>query len=675
MPPGASSPSSSSRATSATSVKRACDACKVRKVRCSRTSPCSNCIAIETSCTFNRLQGTRGPRKLRAKTLQQIAESQRLARDQAPSVEREEDAQWNPVSPAGSNPEASFDPPTPRAPTMRDRQLQSQPPQLVVSPQAAVQSSMPLEHTPTPIATLILHLCVYRLRMFPLWPIVAVEDLMAALQKDSGNMEAYALANSIAAATIVQLKLDPLRNSAEIVTVENMEGEVQRVISMGTMKLTLGRLRVAFFLHVYYENLEAGGSKSLLHLREAITMAHLMKLHKESSYQGLSLDEQQFRKRVVWQLFVTERNVAVLHNLPVCLKFSVAFPLMEYDKEVSILPAFQKLVSLYWIFDRSGAIDLIQDSVLDMSNSQAIDQDRLSLLQKELQEVSIDPRATNDVQVADFFVTRAWMCLLVWRISTRCGVEMQSSESLPFSSDIYPIHVAKELLAVMTHLPTAAIETLGSSMAFKIHDIASSVLDTISNCAGARSSGIVPNQVTPRQIIDQLLGSMSSCHGGNDMLIEKFRNRLSAIDSRLQTTSNGHRNVARTRPSTTNGTQCSQLAGSIPITQIPRFEIPAMDGSSDMPSPTGVDVPPDLSLEPRQHQPNMSFRWEDIAAGPQMDFGVDFNDDGEAATFDNFWRHSIGNNDRPSDQRLGKCPNGFEASEIHKRAKYYGHYV
>ena len=77
--------------------------------------------------------------------------------------------------------------------------------------------------------------------MFPVWPIVAVEDLMAALQKYSQthDTEAYVLANIVAAATIGQLRLEPLKNSAEIVTKESMEKEVQRVRAMGQRKVRL----------------------------------------------------------------------------------------------------------------------------------------------------------------------------------------------------------------------------------------------------------------------------------------------------------------------------------------------------------------------------------------------------------------------------------------------------
>lgn len=79
--------------------------------------------------------------------------------------------------------------------------------------------------------------------MFPLWPVVAVEDLMVALHKDGEDTEAYALANTVAAATIMQLRLDPLKNSAEVVTVESMEREVQRVRAIGRMKVKLKRRR------------------------------------------------------------------------------------------------------------------------------------------------------------------------------------------------------------------------------------------------------------------------------------------------------------------------------------------------------------------------------------------------------------------------------------------------
>ena len=61
-------------------ARRACDGCKVRKIKCSEVSPCVGCEAAKIPCTFIKLSATRGPRALRAKTFQSIAESQGLHR-------------------------------------------------------------------------------------------------------------------------------------------------------------------------------------------------------------------------------------------------------------------------------------------------------------------------------------------------------------------------------------------------------------------------------------------------------------------------------------------------------------------------------------------------------------------------------------------------------------------
>lgn len=160
----------------------------------------------------------------------------------------------------------------------------------------------------TSVASLVLRLCIYRLRLFPVWPIVAVEDIITSLQRDEGDEEIYALANAMSAATMAQLKLDS-SSHPETATGSSMEAECQRArtLSKNGQGATLNSLRIAFFLHVYHENQEAGGSRSLLFLREAITLAQIMGLHRESAYATLSTSEQEIRRRIIWLLFVTER--------------------------------------------------------------------------------------------------------------------------------------------------------------------------------------------------------------------------------------------------------------------------------------------------------------------------------------------------------------------------------
>ena len=124
-------------------------------------------------------------------------------------------------------------------------------------------------------------------------------------------MVTYALANAVGAATMAQLKLDSPSDAA---TASSMEAECQRTKGLDGdgRHASLDTLRIAFFLHVYHENQEAGGIQSLLYLREAITLAQIMGLHRESTYTSLAASEQEIRRRIIWLLFVTERYVLPL---------------------------------------------------------------------------------------------------------------------------------------------------------------------------------------------------------------------------------------------------------------------------------------------------------------------------------------------------------------------------
>jgi Fungal specific transcription factor domain/Fungal Zn(2)-Cys(6) binuclear cluster domain len=244
-------------------AKRACDGCKVRKVRCdiSEVSPCTGCVAAGIACTTLKPPAARGPRRLRRSTLQEITETQQ---------------QWE-----------SLAVPTPVGP--------------VVHNQLDTESVF----APSKVAALALQLCVYRLRCYAVWPIIKVERLLASLQKPDPDIEVFALAYAVAAATIAQIRT---KDQTGGVTAEMMEAQCQfaRVRRKdGPPDLTT--CRIPFFLHIYYENLDPGGLKSITYLREAIAVAHMIGLHRESYYANVEPAEQEIRRRTLWLLFVTER--------------------------------------------------------------------------------------------------------------------------------------------------------------------------------------------------------------------------------------------------------------------------------------------------------------------------------------------------------------------------------
>lgn len=181
--------------------------------------------------------------------------------------------------------------------------------------------SSPANRSRIPINIIASPLYIYHVRMYPVWPIVDVEGVIARLKQDQNPddeniQEVYALATAVAAATIAQLRLGQNTNASsgangaeKPVTADTFAAESLRARNSSgyRAKVNLNNVRTSFFLHVYYENQCSGGSESLLYLREAISLAQMMQLHRESSYARLLPEEQQIRRRVLWLLFVTER--------------------------------------------------------------------------------------------------------------------------------------------------------------------------------------------------------------------------------------------------------------------------------------------------------------------------------------------------------------------------------
>ncbi|KAK2005078.1 fungal-specific transcription factor domain-containing protein [Colletotrichum falcatum] len=518
--------------------KRACDACKIRKIKCTEIPPCNGCVAISTACTFNKVPATRGPRNLRAKTIRQITQAQHQGAAAAPSsISPTGDGDAVASTPAGAAELSQF-PPSPDGGSSEAARDPTGSLRLVGQETTTLQSQK------TPSASLVLRLCIYRLRLFPVWPIIAVEEIMASLSRDADDIESYVLANAVGAATIAQLKL-ATTDGDDPATASSMEAECQRSrVALqereGGPPMNLNWLRTSFFLHVYHENQQPGGAKSHLYLREAITVAQIMGLHKESSYRALPLPEQQMKRRILWLLFVTERGVAMLHKLPVVLKSNIRFPSLDGsgvgEDESHVLPAFKKLANLFWIFDQSGAFDILQNSddesaMWSMAEGlQTASRACLDVVQRKLEEIPLDSDASNDVQRADIVVTRQWMQAVLWKVTMNHGRLWSSgnhhnSSSSNVTSLSHPIQIAKDFLQLISQLPSTAIEAHGPGIEFKIYEIASAVTDAVANNFRLPRS----SADGPRDILLQLQRVLASCRGGNKALLEMLCTRIAEV--------------------------------------------------------------------------------------------------------------------------------------------------
>ncbi|KAJ4409986.1 hypothetical protein N0V82_009354 [Gnomoniopsis sp. IMI 355080] len=502
---------------------RACDACKIRKVRCSEAPPCTRCMSIGIECTFNKRQATRGPRSLRAKTLAEIRAFQESEKAQAPAAAATRRASAPSSEAGGPGSSSSQATITTITAATDDRQSTN-------------RAVAPSSERATPVSSLIVRLCLYNQRLFPVWPILVVEDVIGSLLQNPADNETYALANAVCAAIIAQLKLPfaGRTDDNDPATAATMAAECSRAKTLlrngggdDGPDMNLNMLRISFFQHIYHENMSPGGSKSLLFLREAITIAQIMGLHRKSTYLSLPAEEQQMRRRIVWLLFVTERGVAMLHKLPTILTWQASFPALDgqgEQDEAHILPAFKKLVDLFWTFDQGGAFALIHAD--DSSDTQR--SSRLDFLQRRLEEMSSDEYGENEVQKADILVTKSWMQTVLWRASvqfSRSNMVHGQSKALV----VQPYRIVNDFLSHISHYSKTALEAHGPTIELKIFEIASALTDALAtNLDLLRTSAGM--EVRPVDMLIQLQRLLASSRGGNKTLLTLLCARIAKVE-------------------------------------------------------------------------------------------------------------------------------------------------
>ena len=88
------------------------------------------------------------------------------------------------------------------------------------------------------------------------------------------------------------------------------------------------------------------------HLREATTLAHILRLHEEEQYQTPDIIENTRRRRLYWLLFVTERAYALQQHRPLTLHATISLPTLNEDPSETVeLNGFIALVNLFRPFD------------------------------------------------------------------------------------------------------------------------------------------------------------------------------------------------------------------------------------------------------------------------------------------------------------------------------------
>jgi hypothetical protein len=298
--------------------RRVCDACAVRRVRCDELSPCIRCTDAGLDCTRIRPRLKSGPKGVKKRTLDRLAK----VKGAQPCVQplRPEDLRSlansnnspigethshpddvNHVAGNGSNLDAHTTEPWPAF----DHQ------DVIVDAVRLDQDTwtdIPAYPYNITVDHLLLYLDIYHHKLYPVWPIANKDSLTTRLCLLTPDPEAYILASSICLATVLQLQLTASDLDGSLLQPELIMDEIESLRRAQDYREhpSIDSLRSSFFLHVAYLHMKKQRTSTLT-LREAISVAHMLDLHKASHYETLSTEDAGDHLRMLWLLFITER--------------------------------------------------------------------------------------------------------------------------------------------------------------------------------------------------------------------------------------------------------------------------------------------------------------------------------------------------------------------------------
>ena len=298
--------------------RRVCDACAVRRVRCDGFSPCIRCKDAELDCTRVRPRLKSGPKGVKKRTLERLAkvqEAQPHVRPLRPEYLRS--SANNNDSPIAWT-HSPLDDPDHIALTFPNLEPRTAEAWSTINSQGidvnVGQFDPPtwddIPNHPYKITShhLLLYLDIYHHKLYPVWPIVDKDSLTTRLCLQTPDAEAYILASSICIATVLQLQLTASDLDGSLLQPELIMDEIESLRRVHDYREhpSIDSLRSSFFLHVAYLHMKKQRTSTLT-LREAISMAHMLDLHKASHYDNMSVEDAGDHLRMLWLLFITER--------------------------------------------------------------------------------------------------------------------------------------------------------------------------------------------------------------------------------------------------------------------------------------------------------------------------------------------------------------------------------
>lgn len=519
---------------------QACDGCRTRKVRCNGRQPCPQCEHFNLHCTFSpKKERTYGRRGRLVAQLRNGGSNKQTKPDSASS--------FPPLRPRGSDGDRETSDVTPTS-TASPQEQDTRPSEDQSTAGSSITNQGPLSaglvgDAPSPLASHANYTAEYFFALiqdfenytYPVNPIITPEQIHTSIHLMSIDTHA-ALVYSFAAVTINltmtqqqhthKLSINfinsnelgmPITTSERINDLMNhclsargratpTDALSDRCLSNDLIEI---RIATCIFLEICWMAFKKP-EQAFIVLREAISLVQL--LHVDRGPGAMTGPEYARRERIYWEAYIHERFLTITNCFP-----SIMPPLRnrqrtpDHSIPINIDSGFRRITKLFLILDDDLLANWIaqNDNAADPLSCNRLDSDSITVEWIEQKQQEIDDEeaeveaeqqrlrgtaaALTELQLADLFITRAWLRTIIWQLamsdfllsSGPTGSERHEALSL-----FFPAH---RLSAQLRKLAQFQVETSigkhGSGILQKIFEIANTIADvmTLFPVASART--------------------------------------------------------------------------------------------------------------------------------------------------------------------------------------------
>ena len=507
--------------TAKPALRRACDCCRKRKVKCDGQEACGPCKKASIRCAYLQPPKKKGPKGLRsARVLHALRKIDDTASGTPTSpLSPEQNGHfngwaWGPQA-NGAAPtsmcyqEQQMPPPSglphglptsmpqqhafagpmeqpamqnsqqtpfqqPYYPQAQSYQSDSGPGWSYQEPMSATSDTVPSisspdssdrHYQPSRIHNEAFHdyVILFFTHMFPIMPIIPQNVYMNPnLFVNSTPMSPalYCFLCALCATTIIQLDASiptpPTLRPGKAMDDVFAEECIRERRDYDYMTSSTLSVMTSFFLFCYHGNHERH-ERAWYYLQESITMAENLNLDDEEAYSKLDSVEAQWRRRLYWLLFITERAYAVQRRKRTRLTPSVDLPTVFESEDGKLLNGFVNLANLF------SAVDDSFVSAWRGSRRQSLCNEAwLMKTQRELDATARVMGELSETQHLDISITREWLHVLAWQMGVSNGLIWGQGEG-GMRLD-YPIELAKKVVEITSSATSEALDSHGIGM-------------------------------------------------------------------------------------------------------------------------------------------------------------------------------------------------------------------